>query len=62
MRNAIFEMKNPIDGINSRLYTTDQWTCRHKLQTIQMKHREKKRQNKTKTQEQNLSDMWENIK
>ena len=62
MNNAINEVKNTLEGINSRRMETQDRISEVEDKMVEIYEAERKKQKRTKRNEDNLSDLWDNVK
>ena len=60
MKNTITEMKNALEGINSRLNDTEEWISELKDRVVEITAAEQKK--RMKRNKDSLRDLWDNIK
>ena len=61
MKNTKTEMKNTLEGINSRLNDTEEWITKLEDRVVEITATEEKTK-KNKWNEDSLRDLWNNIK
>ena len=61
MKNTITEMKNPLEGINSRVNDTEEWTSKLEDRVVEITDSEQKKGKRMKRNEDSLRDLWDNI-
>ena len=63
MNNAINEIKNTLEGLNSRRMETQDRISEVEDRMVEINEAERKKEKKTiKTNEDNLRDLWDNVK
>ena len=62
MNNTITEMKNTLEGINSRVTETEKWICELEDRMVEITAREENKEKRMKRIEDSLRDLWDNIK
>ena len=62
MTNTITEMKNTLEGINSRKTEAEEWICDLEDRMVEFTVTEQNKEKRTKTHEDSLRDLWDNIK
>ena len=62
MNNAINEIKNTLEGINSRITETEDRICEVENKMVEINEAERKREKRVKRNEDNLSNLWDNVK
>ena len=62
MNNAINEIKNTLEGINSRITETEDRICEVEDKVVEINEAERKREKRVKRNEDNLRDLWDNVK
>ena len=62
MNNAINEIKNTLEGINSRRMETQDRISEVEDKMVEINEAERKKEKRTKRNEDNLSDLWDNVK
>ena len=62
MNNAINEIKNTLEGINSRRMETQHRISEVEDKMVEINEAERKKEKRTKRNEDNLSDLWDNVK
>ena len=60
MKNTITEMKNTLEGMNSRLDDTEVWISELEDRVVKITEAEQKKEKKRN--EDSLRDLWDNIK
>ena len=60
IKNIITEMKNALEGINSRLNDTEEWISELEDRLVEITDAEQKK--RMKRNEDSLRDLWDNIK
>ena len=62
MNNEITEIKNTLEGTNSRITETEDWISLVKDRIVEINEAERKKEKKIKRNEDNLRDLWDNVK
>ena len=62
MNNAINEIKNTLEGINSRITETEDRICEVENKMVEINEAERRREKRVKRNEDNLSNLWDNVK
>ena len=62
MNNTITEMKNTLDGINSRITEAEEWISDLKDRVVEFTAVEQNKEKRMKRNEDTLRDLWDNIK
>ena len=62
MNNAITEIKNPLDGTNSRITEAEDRISEVEDRMVEINEAERKKEKRIKKNEDNLRDLWDNIK
>ena len=62
MNNTITEMKNTLEGINSRISEAEEWISELEDRVVEITAAEKNRQKRMNRNEDSLRDLWDNIK
>ena len=62
MNNAINEIKNTLEGTNSRITEAEDWISLVKDRIVEINEAERKKEKKIKRNEDNLRDLWDNVK
>ena len=62
MKNTINEIKNTLEGINSRITETEKWISDLEDRIVEITAAEKNKEKRMKRIEDSLRDLWENIK
>ena len=60
--NTITEMKNTLEGINSRMTETEEWISDLEDRTVEFTATEQNKPKRMKRNEDSLRDLWDNIK
>ena len=61
MKNTITEMKNTLEGLNSRLNDTEEWISELEDRIVEITANEQKKEKRMKRNEDGLRDLWDNI-
>ena len=62
MNNTITEMKNTVEGINSRITEAEEWISDLEDTMLEFTVAEQNREKRMKRNEDSLRDLWDNIK
>ena len=62
MNNTVTEMKNTLEGINSRITEAEEWMSDLEDRMVEFTAMEQNKQKRMKKNEDTLRDLWENIK
>ena len=62
MNNTINTIKNSLEGINSRITKTEEWTSDLEDKTVKITTAEQNKEKRMKRIEDSLRDLWDNIK
>ena len=62
MNNIISEMKNILEGINSRITKAEEWISEIEDRVVVITTMEMNKEKRMKRNEDSLRDLWENIK
>ena len=62
MINKITEIKNALEGINSRITEADEWRNNLEDKIVEITTAEENKEKRMKTIEDSLRDCWDNIK
>ena len=62
MNNAINEIKNTLEGIDSRRMETQDRISEVEDKMVEINEAERKKEKRTKRNEDNLRDLWDNVK
>ena len=62
MNNAINEIKNPLDGTNSRITEAEHRISEVEDRMLEINETERKKEKRIKRHEDNLRDLWDNDK
>ena len=62
MNNTITEMKNAIEGINSRITEAEEWISDLEDRMVEFTATEQNKEKRMKRNEHSLRDLWDNIK
>ena len=62
MNNTITEMKNTLEGINSRITEAEEWISDLEERMVEFTTAEQKKEKRMKRNEDSLRDLWDNIK
>ena len=60
--NAITEMKNTLEGINSRISETEEWISELEDKMVEITSEKQNKIKRMKSTDDNLRDLWDNIK
>ena len=60
--NTITEIKNTLEGINSRIYETEEWISELEDKMVEITYEEQNKVKRMKRSEDSLRDLWDNIK
>ena len=60
--NTITEIKNPLEGINSRISEAEEWISELEDKMVEMTSEEQNKVKRIKRTEDRLRDIWDNIK
>ena len=61
MNNTINEIKNSLEGINSRITEADEWISGLKDKIVEITAAEQNKEKTMKRIEESLGDLWDNI-
>ena len=61
MNNTITEMKNTLDGINSRITEAEEWISELEDRMVEITAMEQNKEKRMKRNEDSLRDLWDNI-
>ena len=61
-KNTITEIKNTLEGINSRLSEEEEWISELEDKIVEITSEEQNKIKRMKRTEDNLRDLWDNIK
>ena len=62
MNNAINEIKNTLEGTNSRIMETEDRISEVEDRMVEINETERKKEKRIKRNEDNLRDLWDNVK
>ena len=62
MNNTINEIKNSLEGINSRIAEAEKWKSDLEDKIVEMTTTEQNKEKRMKIIEKSLRDLWDNIK
>jgi len=62
MNNATNEIKNTLEGTNSRITETEDRICEVEDRMVEINEAERKKEKRIKRNEDNLRDLWDNVK
>ena len=62
MNNTITELKNTLEGINSRITETEEWISDLEDRMVEITAAEQNKEKRMKRNEDSLRDLWDNIK
>ena len=62
MNNTITEMKNKLEGINSRKNEVEEWISDLKDRMVEITATEQDKEKRMKRNEDSIRDLWDNIK
>ena len=62
MNNAIHEIKNTLEGTNSRIMETEDRISEVEDKMVEINEAERKKEKRIKINEDNLRDLWDNVK
>ena len=62
MNNTINEIKNTLDGINSRITEAEEWVSDLEDKIVEITAKEQNKEKRMKRIEDSLRDLWDNIK
>ena len=62
MNNAITEIKSTLEGTNSRITEAEDRTSEVEEILIEISEAERKKEKRIKINEENLRDLWDNVK
>ena len=62
MNNTVTEMKNTLEGINSRITEAEAWISDLEDRMVEFSAAEQNKEKRTKRNEDSLRDLWDNIK
>ena len=62
MNNAINEIKNTLEGTNSRIMEEEDMISEVEGRMVEINEAEKKKEKRIKRNEDNLRDFWDNVK
>ena len=62
MNNTINEIKNTLEGINSRISEAEEWTSDLEDRIVEITAAELNKEKRMKRIEDSLRDLWDNIK
>ena len=62
MNNAINEIKNTLEGTNSRITEAEDRISEVEDRMVEINEAERKKEKRIKINEENLRDLWDNVK
>ena len=62
MNNAVKEIKNTLEGTNSRIMEADDRISEEEEKIVEINEAERKKEKRIKRNEDNLRDLWHNVK
>ena len=62
MNNAINEIKNILEGTNSRITEAEERISEMEYKMVEINESERKKEKRIKRNEDNLRDLWDNVK
>ena len=62
MHNAITEIKSILEGTNSRITEAEDRISEVKVRMVEINEAERKKEKRIKRNEDNLRDLWDNVK
>ena len=62
MNNSITEIKNTLEGINSRITEAENWISEVEDGMVEINETERNKAKRIKRNEDNLRDLWDNVK
>ena len=62
MNNTISEIKNTLEGINSRITQAEEWISELENKMVEITDRKQNKEKRMKRNEDSLRDFWDNIK
>ena len=62
MNNAINEIKNTLEGTKSRIMETENTISEVEYKMVEINEAERKKEKRIKRNEDNLRDLWDNVK
>ena len=62
MNNAITEIKSTLEETNSRITQAEDWISEVEDRMVEINEAERKNEKRIKREEDNLRDLWENVK
>ena len=62
MNSTITEMKNTLEGINSRITEAEEWISELEGRMAEITAKEQNKEKRMKRNEESLRDFWDNIK
>ena len=62
MNNAVTEIKSTLEGINSRITEAEDRISEVEDRMVEINESERKKENRVKINEDNLRDLWDNVK
>ena len=62
MNNAITEVKNTLEGTNSKIMEAEHRISKVEDRMVEINETERKKEKRIKRNEDNLRDLWDNIK
>ena len=62
MQNTITEIRNSLEAANGRIQEAEEWVSEVEDRLVEITDAEQKREKRLKTNEENLRELWDNIK
>ena len=62
INNAIYEIKNTLEGTMSRITEAEDWIYEVEDKMVEINEAERKKEKRIKSNEDNLRDLWDNVK
>lgn len=62
LENKMTKLKNTLEGFNNRLDKVEEWICKVEDKVMELTKTEQQKENKNLIDEDNLRNLWENIK
>ena len=62
MNNRISEMKNTLEGINSRINEAEEWISELEDRLVEITAAEQNKERRMKRNKDSIRDLWDNIK
>ena len=62
MQNTITEIKNSLEAANSRIQEAEEWISKVADRLVEIMDVEQKREKRSKTNEESLRELWDNVK